>query len=300
MAEIEGKMRARSGEAMALAAAVLWGFIGLAVRPLGGLGLTAVELTFVRSAAAFIGAAAMALCRGGSLRIRLRDLWIFLGSGLASVVFFNVCYFYTQKTLPLAVSSVFLYTAPFFVAGISAGVFGERLTAGRVGALAAAFIGCVMVSGALSGNSGDTSNMPITLKGAAAGVGSGFGYALYTVFGRLAARRYSAEVFMAYTFFIASCALTPFVSVGHIVGAAQGGGGAALAAFALIFTLLPYLLYTASLGRLSGSTASALAFAEPLTSAAVGYVFFGERLTAVQAAGIILTAAALRKILKSE
>ena len=303
MAEIEGKMRARSGGAMALAAAVLWGFIGLAVRPLSGLGLTAVELTFVRSAAAFIGAAAMALCRGGSLRIRLRDLWIFLGSGLASVVFFNVCYFYTQKTLPLAVSSVFLYTAPFFVAGISAGVFGERLTAGRVGALAAAFIGCVMVSGALSGNlgnSGDTSNMPITLKGVAAGAGSGFGYALYTVFGRLAARRYSAEVFMAYTFFIASCALTPFVSVGHIVGAAQGGGGAALAAFALIFTLLPYLLYTASLGRLSGSTASALAFAEPLTSAAVGYVFFGERLTAVQAAGIILTAAALRKILKSE
>lgn len=303
MAEIEGKMRARSGGAMALAAAVLWGFIGLAVRPLSGLGLTAVELTFVRSAAAFIGAAAMALCRGGSLRIRLRDLWIFLCSGLASVVFFNVCYFYTQKTLPLAVSSVFLYTAPFFVAGISAGVFGERLTAGRVGALAAAFIGCVMVSGALSGNlgnSGDTSNMPITLKGAAAGAGSGFGYALYTVFGRLAARRYSAEVFMAYTFFIASCALTPFVSVGHIVGVAQGGGGAALAAFALIFTLLPYLLYTASLGRLSGSTASALAFAEPLTSAAVGYVFFGERLTAVQAAGIILTAAALRKILKSE
>lgn len=300
MAEIEGKMRARSGGAMALAAAVLWGFIGLAVRPLSGLGLTEVELTFVRSAAAFIGAAAMALCRGGSLRIRLRDLWIFLGSGLASVVFFNVCYFYTQKTLPLAVSSVFLYTAPFFVAGISAGVFGERLTAGRVGALAAAFIGCVMVSGALSGNSGDTSNMPITLKGSAAGVGSGFGYALYTVFGRLAARRYSAEVFMAYTFFIASCALTPFVSVGHIVGAAQSGGGAALAAFALIFTLLPYLLYTASLGRLSGSTASALAFAEPLTSAAVGYVFFGERLTAVQAAGIILTAAALQKILKSE
>lgn len=297
MAEIEDKMRARTGGAMALAAAVLWGFIGLAVRPLGRLGLTAVELTFVRSAAAFVGAAAMALCRGGSLRIRLRDLWIFLGSGLASVVFFNVCYFYTQKTLPLAVSSVFLYTAPFFVAGISAGVFGERLTAGRLGALAAAFIGCVMVSGALSGYSSD---MPITLKGAAAGAGSGFGYALYTVFGRLAARRYSTEVFMAYTFFIASCALTPFVSVGHIVGAAQSGGGAALAAFALIFTLLPYLLYTASLGRLSASAASALAFAEPLTSAAVGYVFFGERLTAVQAAGIIFTAAALRKVLKSE
>mgnify|MGYP005847293015 FL=1 len=149
MAEIEDKMRARTGGAMALAAAVLWGFIGLAVRPLGRLGLTAVELTFVRSAAAFIGAAAMALCRGENLRIRLRDLWIFLGSGLASVVFFNVCYFYTQKNLPLAVSSVFLYTAPFFVAGISAGVFGERLTAGRLGALAAAFIGCVMVSGAL-------------------------------------------------------------------------------------------------------------------------------------------------------
>ena len=100
MAEIEDKMRARTGGAMALAAAVLWGFIGLAVRPLGRLGLTAVELTFVRSAAAFIGAAAMALCRGENLRIRLRDLWIFLGSGLASVVFFNVCYFYTQKNLP--------------------------------------------------------------------------------------------------------------------------------------------------------------------------------------------------------
>lgn len=64
MADIEDKMRARTGGAMALAAAVLWGFIGLAVRPLGRLGLTAAELTFVRSAAAFVGAAAMALCRG--------------------------------------------------------------------------------------------------------------------------------------------------------------------------------------------------------------------------------------------
>ena len=45
-------------------------------------------------------------------KIKLRDLWCFAGTGLLSIVFFNLCYFKEITITSLSVAAILLYTAP--------------------------------------------------------------------------------------------------------------------------------------------------------------------------------------------
>ena len=81
------------------------------------------------------------------LRIRLRDLWCFLGTGIGSIVFFNYCYFKTISLTSMSVAAVLLYTAPAIVMVLSRILFGERFTVRKVTALVMTFVGCIFVTG---------------------------------------------------------------------------------------------------------------------------------------------------------
>ena len=77
-----------------ISAAVCWGLIGLFVRTLAAQGFSSMQIVALRSLAAAI-CVTLPLLQSGSaaLRIRLRDLWLFVGTGICSLVFFNYCYF---------------------------------------------------------------------------------------------------------------------------------------------------------------------------------------------------------------
>ena len=106
---------------MILLAATGWGAIGVFSRPLSHAGLDAIQITFVRSIIVAIGMGVLLLIKDRSLfSVKLRDFWIFLGTGLISIVFFNVCYFLTIERATLATASILLYTAPCFVMLMSA------------------------------------------------------------------------------------------------------------------------------------------------------------------------------------
>ena len=98
-----------------------WGIIGMFSRPLSAAGLSAVQITCVRSVIVAVGMAVILFVKDRSLlRIQLKDLWMFLGTGLLSIVFFNICYFLTIERATLAAASILLYTAPCFVLLMSA------------------------------------------------------------------------------------------------------------------------------------------------------------------------------------
>ncbi|MCD7740593.1 MAG: DMT family transporter [Ruminococcus sp.] len=266
-----------------LIAAVLWGFVGVATRPLYDMGLTVIELTLVRSVASFLGALLMILFTNTKdLKIQLRDIPLFICAGAFSIDLFNICYFLTQQIFTLALSSVFLYTAPCFVMILSAIIFHDRLTAQKLIALAAALCGCFLASGAWLTSS------EITAFGVMIGLLSGFGYALYSIFGSLAAKRYSGLTFMLYTFFFAALTLLPFCNTNKIAICASNGGMIWLVAFTLLFTVIPYMLYSLGLERIEASRASILAFAEPFVSALAGLLFFDESLSLELTIGMLL------------
>lgn len=126
-----------------IAAAVCWGLIGLFVRTLAAQGFSSMQIVALRSLAAAI-CVTLPLLRSGSaaLRIRLRDLWLFVGTGICSLVFFNYCYFNAMQQTSLAVAALLLYTAPVFVMLMSLLCFGEAFTRTKALALLLTFSGC--------------------------------------------------------------------------------------------------------------------------------------------------------------
>ena len=114
-----------------LLAGSLWGFMGLLVRSLNAVGLTSMEICFIRGAVTFVVMlAGLLLFDRKALRIKLKDIWCFVGTGAFSVAFFNFCYFKTMTLTSLSVAAVLLYTAPAFVMLMSAVLFKE--SPGRV------------------------------------------------------------------------------------------------------------------------------------------------------------------------
>ena len=112
-----------------LAAGCLWGIIGLFSNTLRSMGLDPVQITELRSLIAAAGLLIIILCKDRSLfRIHLRDLWMFLGTGIASIAFFNICYFLCITLSTLSIACTLLYTGPCFVMILSCLIFREKFT----------------------------------------------------------------------------------------------------------------------------------------------------------------------------
>ena len=103
-------------------AGTLWGFMGLFRRNLADLGISAGGIVFIRCGLAAVLLLATLLVRDrAALKIKLRDLWCFLGSGLCSMLFFTYCYYQAMNYMSLSVAAILLYTAPIIVVVLSAG-----------------------------------------------------------------------------------------------------------------------------------------------------------------------------------
>lgn len=285
-----GKASGRSGQKLSaifvLAAGSLWGLMGLLVRSLNAVGLSSMEISFVRSFVTFLCMlVGLLLFNRKALKIRIRDIWCFIGTGAFSVAFFNFCYFKTITLTSLSVAAVLLYTAPAFVMLMSAVLFKERLSAQKLIALLLAFAGCAFVSGIVGGAGA------LSLSGILYGLGSGFGYALYSIFGRYALeRKYSSVTISFYTFVFASIATLFFADVG-VVFEALSFSPALLGKtvfLVLLVTLLPYLSYTRGLNGLENGTASVLASIEPVVATLVGIIVYKEKMNFWNVLGICL------------
>lgn len=278
----------RAAVAKILAAAAGWGIIGVFSRPLSDAGLNAVQITFVRSVIVALGMALyLLLTDRKQFQIHWKDIWMFLGTGLLSIVFFNICYFLTIERATLAAASILLYTAPCFVMLMSAVFFHEKVTVQKLAALVLAFAGCVLVSGFTGGQMSGSAVLT--------GIGSGIGYALYSIFGSVALKKYQPFTVIFYTFLIASVGLVPFSAVTEI-GAVMVGSGSVIAsglALGVLSTLLPFILYTGGLKELEAGKASVLAFAEPMIATIAGIVIFKEKVNMQNALGIVLIFAAI-------
>lgn len=265
--------------------AVLWGIIGLFVQHLGAVGFTPLQIVAIRVVtAAIILVIYLLLTDRSFLRIKPSDSKYFFATGILSVVFFNWCYFTAIQETSLSVAVVLLYTAPLFVAIISRFLFNERLTRRKILALGLIILGSSLVVGFLP-----STKTTISTFGLLVGLGSGLGYALYSIFGKLASYKYAPITIITYTFLFASAVMIPFAGLwdtrdlflqGNVLIYSFGLG--------LVPTVLAYLCYTVGLSRVDPSKAAVLATIEPVAAMLVGIIVYGERLTAWQTFGSML------------
>ena len=262
--------------ALVLTAGVLWGVTGIFVRALGAEGFGAIQIVFIRLLASLPPFAVLILCkdRKNGFRIRLRDLPLFLGLGIGSILFFTVCYFTAMREMSLSTAAGLLYTSPIWVMLASVFLFKNPFTLRKGTALALSFIGCVLVSGWGK----------VSVKGLLAGLGAGLGYAAYSILATVALKRYPPHTITFYTFLIATVGALPMSdpvgTVSRIAASPHTGRLLLLfAAAGIVIVFLPYLCYTSGLRAVPADTAAILTTVEPLVATLVGVAVFHETLT---------------------
>lgn len=269
---------------------VLWGIINIFVKTLSAAGIGPLEISAIRMVCAAVLFTAFLLIRDRSkLKIELRDLWMFVGTGIVSVVLFNVCYFYTMINSQASVAVVLLYTSPAFIMLLSALIFRERITVRSLAALVLTFSGCVLVAGVFGGGY----SIPPTVL--AAGLSSGLFYALYTIFGRFALKKYDTMTVTAYTFIFGMIGSLPLGNIGGVIGIVSAQPVLILwcVGIGVFCTVLPYFFYTWGLERMASGKAAILAAVEPIVGAVIGMTAFHESRSAAKLVGIALVIAAI-------
>ncbi len=263
-----------------LSGAALWGLIGVFVRALPGF--APMQIVACRAwITALILVLFLLVTDPTRLKIRLQDCWCFIGTGIFSIVFFNYCYFTTIRLCSLSAAAILLYTAPSFVMLLSLFLFHEKLTRRKLCSLLLAFAGCVLVSGGGSA-------LHISMTGILTGLGSGFGYALYSIFAKYALERYHPITVTAYTFLFAGVGVLPFAKLSEFPRLLAGAPGSVwyCLALGLFSSAIPYLLYTRGLKQVPAGKASIMASIEPVVATLAGIFLFHEPATPTGLLGV--------------
>ena len=270
-----------------LVAAAFWGTIGLWNRGLMESGLSPTCIVPVRNFGGMLVLTILFLVRDRSVfRVKREHIKYFFGTGIVSVLMFTCCYFTCQKLCSLAVASILLYTAPSFVVIMSAILWKEPVTKKKLLALILTLVGCACVCGLFSGG------LSVTLAGVLLGLGSGFFYSLYSIFGRYALTHYEPMTVTVWTFIFAGIGSLVFARPAELAAVFAHPSAWLLAVgLVVVSTVLPYVFYTWGLARVESGKASIMASLEPVVAALVGVAVFGEPMSVMTLAGIVLVLA---------
>lgn len=286
------------GSLFVIIAGSLWGAMGIFVRGLSQCGLTSIEICLVRMVIATLMMSIYFLVFDRkSLRIKLKDVWVFFGTGVCSLTFFGYCYFTTIQMMSMSVAAVLLYTSPVFVLILSAILFKEKLTNRKIICVVIAIIGCAFVTGLIGGII--TGNMGgVSLYGILFGLGSGFGYGLYSIFGRYAINKgYGPLTVTFYSFVFSAISLLIITKPSDVVNKLMFGNTTVNVAYAIgtavVVTILPYIFYTLGLTKIENSKASVMACIEPIMATFFGFLVFHELLGFMEIIGVLLVILAI-------
>ena len=181
-------------------AGILWGSAGVFVRELNDFGMDGYTVLSTRMIVATVFLLIIiGLYNRSLLKINLKDLWLFAGTGLLGIMGLNYFYNEAVSEITLSLAAILLSMAPVFVMILSAFIFRERITVKKINCLILAIVGCTLASGVLEAASG--MGLQVSVRGIVMGLLSGF-FALYGIFSKIAANRgYSHIPF----YFIACC-----------------------------------------------------------------------------------------------
>lgn len=279
------------GPLLIIIAGIFWGSMGIFVRRLSEYGFDSMQITALRlTAAALMFIVILLIKEPSGFKIKLSDVPLFLGLGLASVLFFTICYFTAMSMMPLSSAAILLYTSPIWVMLMSMLFFKEKLNGAKLCSLALAFAGCALVSGISGGG--------ISPLGLVIGLGSGIGYGLYSILGTLALKKYSSYVVTGYTFIIAAIGswfICRPAELAEKFSAAAAPWPLLLLVLltGLISAVIPFTAYTLGLKTVKASKAAILATIEPLVATLIGVLIFNEALSLQGIIGIALILVAI-------
>lgn len=191
-----------------------------------------------------------------------------------------------------SVLSLLLYSYPAMVTVAAIAIGRERGTRRRAAALALAGVGTALVL--LGAGTGALDPL-----GTALGLGAALTYTIYILVGD---RVVDGLPLLALASLVTTGATATFAVVSLVSGGPglgfEASGWVALAAIALVSTVVPILTFFAGLARVGPSTASILSTLEPPVTVTLAALAFGESLSLVQLCGgsLVLLAVVLLQL----
>lgn len=286
------KNDARTGLAMVLGAAMLWGTTGTA-QTLAPAGLPAHWVGAMRLvfASAFF-AAYVALVRP-AWRGAIPWRWVVLAAGAMAA--YNLTFFSGVRVSSVAVgTAIALGSGPIW-AGLLQMVLVRRSPPGAwwTGTLLAVAGGAWMVLGSAS-------QMAISVAGVGLCLAAGLSYAIYTLVTKRMVSSVPAPVITLCVFSCAALIAAALAGAVSPLPSTSVAGWSILVYLGVVATGVAYLLFTHALERVSSSTAVSMCLAEPLTAFLLAVLFIGERPPAAAYAGLLLVLAGLALVVRAE
>ena len=278
-------------------AGILWGSAGVFVRELNDFGMDGYTVLSTRMIVATVFLLIIiGLYNRSLLKINLKDLWLFAGTGLLGIMGLNYFYNEAVSEITLSLAAILLSMAPVFVMILSAFIFRERITVKKINCLILAIVGCTLASGVLEAVSG--MGLQVSVRGIVMGLLSGFFCALYGIFSKIAANRgYSTYTILFYSLLLCTVALLPVTNWGVFISfieAAPLKNTLFAVAHSTCTSILPYLFYSIALLYMENGKVSILAGGgEPIAAVVFGVLFFSEIPTILILIGLVITIIAL-------
>ena len=270
----------------AILSGVFFGLTGLFTRTLTAMGLSTMGILVLRCAIAAVLFFLLSIRDLSQLKIRRRDLPLFLAVGILGQGMFSFCYYNAINMMSISSACILMYLSPVFVTILAWVVFKDRITRKTVLSIALCVVGCILVSG-FDGK--------VTPLGILCGVGSAVAFALINILDRILLNR-------GYTGTAVNFWICVFAALfGLIVNRAMFSGSEApfhvlfsgvksflvCAAMAVTTGFLSYRFFSLALGGMESGKVSILASSEPVTETLVSILVFKEPFGFFSVVGIL-------------
>lgn len=234
----------------------------------------------------------LALFRRRELAVRARDLPFLAVFGVLGLALVHFTYFATIQLTSVPTAILLEYLAPILVLAVSVLALGERMTWALPLGVALSVTGCALMVGAIGGD-----GLKVSPAGIAWGLASAVFFALYTVMGKYAARRFSPWTLLTYGLGAATLFWLAYLGgPGRIVDVLRDSRTfGAVTVMALVSTIVPFGAFLAALHHIDATKASITATLEPVLAAIATYLIpvLYSPLTGLQLLGGALVIAAV-------
>ncbi|MEI0537933.1 DMT family transporter [Brachyspira pulli] len=273
-------------------AGILWGATGIFIRKSMALGMNSITVISSKvSIASIIMIIFITIYNKSLLKIKLKDIYIFISAALLGMFAVNVFFNESVHLLSLSLAAVLLSLSPIFVLIMSYFLYKEKITTIKIISMILAFLGCVLVSNVLS------SKINLSFRGIISGLLAAFFYALYSIISKKALQKgYHSLTITLYAFIFISIIIAPFTNWGLIINLVKNDPiniSVFMIMHSVLVLIMPYVFYTISFSFMDAGKASILASCEPIASTIFGIIFFNEIPNIPSIIGIALTVTAL-------
>lgn len=281
------KSKKNKGIILALIAAIFWGYMGIPSKHLQHLGITPYCVAFFRTSVAAVFFTFYALKKDfKSLKVDIKSLLFFMFYGIIAIAGCFIGYNVSINYVPIALTTMLMFTCPFWVVILSYFLFKEKFTVKKIISMILTLIGCFMVCKIYK-----IYSMPINIRGIIFGLGSGFAFSMQTILAKIASKKYNQDVFLCYSFLFASLFLIPFLNVKSTIEIITNTPKSLfiiknILILGIVNTFIANGSYILSVKYIKASSASIISTLELVIASIFAYFIFNESLDIIQIIGM--------------